>query len=293
MKKYCIQNDIQKDYKFIENIGRGRFGKVFSSIRKRDQKEFAIKKYKIKDIEKNKKDIINELKVLTMIKEPTENKILKIEAIYEGYENIYIVSELLKGGSIFEYIQNNNSIITEADFHVLVLSITKALKELDKLGIVHRDIKPNNIILRNRDDLSGIVLIDFGSSVNLLSVDAFKSNNNFRVVGTPGFIAPEILIKGHGGTQSDIFSLGSTLYFFLTGVSLFKANEIKALTQKNLDCNICFKAEQEKYEDKFPANLWAFLEKFLVKDPKARVTLYEIEDHLKAKTTNEKCSLKK
>ena len=287
VKKFCIQNNIQKDYKFIEKIGHGGFGNVFSSIRKRDQKEFAIKKYKIKDIEKNKKDIINELKVLTMINEPSENKILKIEAIYEGYGNIYIVSELLKGGSLLEYIKNKDGIITEAEVFELILSITKALKLLDKLGISHRDIKPNNIMLRNPGDLTEIVVIDFGSSVILNNVDAFEFDNNFRVVGTPGFIAPEILMKGHAGTQSDIFSLGSTIYFFLTGVALFKGKKRNTLTQKNLECNICFKAEQEEFKGKFPENLWDFLETFLVKDPEARITLQEIEDHFKAKTTNE------
>ena len=286
IKKFAIQNDIHKDYKLIELIGEGGFGKVYSSIRKRDQKEFAIKKYKTKDIENTKKDIINELKVLTMINESTENKILKIEAIYEGYENFYIVSELLKGGSLLEQCRNKDTIITEADFRVLVLSITKALKLLNKLGIVHRDIKPNNIMLRNHNDLTEIVLIDFGSSVILNNVDAQKCDSNFRVVGTPGFIAPEILMKGHAGTQSDIFSLGSTIYFFLTGAALFKAKKRSATTQKNLECNICFKAEQEKYKDKFPANLWDFLEKFLVKDSEARITLQEIEDHFKEKTKN-------
>ena len=292
IKKFCIQNNIQKDYKFIGLIGRGRFGKVFSSVRKRDHKKFAIKKYKIKEIENNKKDIINELNVLTMINEPTENKLLKIAAIYEGYENVYMVTELLKGGTLLEYIKYKDGLITEAEVFELVLSITKALKSLDKLGIVHMDLKPDNIMLNNFDDLSEIVVIDFGCSTILNDDKPLSCEKLIKVVATRDIKILNIFTEGNVGTQRDIYSFGTTIYFFLTGNSLFKAEKESDLSQKNIECGICFKAEQEKYKDKFSPDLWDFLAEFLHKDPKKRITLHEIEDYIIKKATDKEFTYK-
>lgn len=91
---------------------------------------------------------------------------------------------------------------------------------MDKNDIVHRDIKLENIMLRERNNLDQLVIVDFGLAVHTDDEDYI-----YYQCGTPGYLSPEILSlakDGKIGTESDIFSVGALLHVFLTGKYLFE-----------------------------------------------------------------------
>ena len=87
---------------------------------------------------------------------------LRIEAIYEGKNFIYVVNNLVQGGELLDYVFENIGSIEDEDALRIIYSLCHSLVFLKSQGIVHRDIKPSNILMREENVVSDLVLIDFG-----------------------------------------------------------------------------------------------------------------------------------
>jgi calcium-dependent protein kinase len=131
--------------------------------------------------------------------------IVKYHETYEDVKYIYLVMELCEGGELsIDTLKASNA---DSDFEALLArylyKIAYALEHCHSQNIFHRDIKPENIMLDNNGNIK---LIDFG-----LSIASEKINNKKEVVGTPYYIAPEVL-SGKYDKKCDIWSLGVCLY---------------------------------------------------------------------------------
>jgi len=170
--------------------------------------------YKVKDLEFNKiciakfiiKDNISKktLEILNLIK---KNKHKNINSIYEiGEINSFyvILCEYIEGKSLKEFIQNNTNL---KDFEFVFNQILEGIKFLHTNNIIHSDIKPSNIIVNDNLDVK---LIDFDSSILLKKKNSIKLN---LIIGTPPFIAPEILNNKTYYYKSDLWSLGSCIIY--------------------------------------------------------------------------------
>lgn len=112
--------------------------------------------------------------------------------------------------------------------------MVETVHEIHTKGFLHRDLKPHNVLLELIDDGDPIVKIaDFGLAEAISRDD---SELRTSICGTPGFIAPEVLKLEKYDEKSDIFGLGSLLYFMLTGHLLFSASTQKMVLQLNLKC---------------------------------------------------------
>ena len=125
--------------------------------------------------------------------------------------------ELFYGGNLKCHIRNSG-VLTENKAAKFMKNVLKGVKHIHSLNIMHRDIKPENILFRSKDitDDTQVVLADFGLAT-FNSVEKYL----FPKCGTPGFVAPEIAAiqnpSDHYDLKCDLFSVGVTLYFMLTG----------------------------------------------------------------------------
>ena len=132
--------------------------------------------------------------------------------------------------------------------HFILKQIYSALKKLKDLDIVHRDIKPDNILLNKKDNT--IKILDFGL--------ATAASKTVRRSGTPGFIAPEILnsskkVVDTFCTKTDIFAIGAIHYCLVVGEHPFDAEDLDGVLENNRNCNLDLK----KFElENLP--LWEF-----------------------------------
>ena len=138
--------------------------------------------------------------------------IMNFYEVYESANSLYLVTELLKGGDLISRMKKKQS-LTESHVKGLMKNFFENLVFIHSKHVMHRDIKPDNIMFRYKrdgDNFGEMVLIDFG----LASFDYVESYL-YRRCGTPGFIAPEIINNKIGelyNTKCDIFSAGVIFY---------------------------------------------------------------------------------
>lgn len=179
-----------------------------------------------------------------------------IVAVYEFfYENdtVYLVMEYLRGRTLKEYIREDG-IITAPQALYIARHVCAALSVAHGASVLHRDISPDNIILC---DDGGVKLIDFGSARQLVA----EHSQSFSVILKPGFAPPEQYRKnGNQGPWTDVYSLGATLYFALTGdipedpVSRFDDDDTFKTNQFGIDdelWEVIARSTRLKAEDRF------------------------------------------
>lgn len=132
----------------------------------------------------------------------------RIHEFFEDESSYYIVMEYLKGGDLFDRILDSKK-FTEEQVAKIMRQLLLAVNYLHSKGIVHRDIKPENIMLASRESLD-IKLADFDTAT------VFKGTNIKQMLGTPLYMAPEIL-KGSYNEKCDLWSCGIILYILLKG----------------------------------------------------------------------------
>lgn len=184
--------------------------------------------------------------------------------------------ELLEGGEIFSL--SKGKLDNESTFSIMK-HILRALVAMDSVGVMHRDLKPDNIILKYKDTPipeNNLKLVDFGLAT-YQDVDEYL----FKRCGTPGFVAPEVINakKGanvHYSTKCDVFSVGIIFFFMLTGKIPYDGKDFESVLENNKKAKINFKIKELKKVQKVPMDL---LKKMLELDPADRPTAAECLEH--------------
>jgi len=192
-----------------KELGRGGFSIVYEGINKDTQEKFAIKA-----IDKNQSvelDILN--REIDIMKRLKHKNIIQLYDVYNEEENLYLVIELVTGGELFDHIIDRGN-YSERDAANIIKQVLEAIEFMHKNGVAHRDLKPENILLTGpNNDI--VKVSDFGLSKDF-SKDMLRS-----AVGTPDYVAPEVL----GGTvydnSVDIWSIGVITYVLLCGFPPF------------------------------------------------------------------------
>ena len=281
--------DFNSKYLKIQELGMGAFSKVFRVEHKSTNEVFACKellKSKIKDAQKFK----TEIEIMSKCDHPN---IVKLIEIYEDKRYYEIITEELCGGSLLERlmqkIDDNGETFSEKDAAIIFKQIISAINYCHKEGIVHRDLKMENVLFLDKSEKLDIKIIDFGlsqySKYQLISLKDLlaeeKTVTMHETVGTPHYIAPEVL-KEKYNQKCDIWSAGVILYAMLSGTFPFKGKTDKEIYKSIL---------KRKYE--YPDKIWKNISKeakdlinnMLCKEEK-RFSAEQVLNHVWLKNTN-------
>ena len=268
IKKVIPPAKLLDAYQMKGILGSGKYGIVRRAIHKISMKEVAIKiickkKRKEKEIEL----IRNEIAVMNMCQHPN---IIQIYDVIENEDYLSIVIENLTGGDLLDYFLKNKGQINENRIASIIMSACNALGYLHNFGIIHRDIKLNNLMLIDNSPNSDIKIVDFGLSKILIPKDLCE-----EAFGTISFAAPELLLRKPYDFSVDIWSLGVCLFYMLSGDFPFgNDNE----DSKEIGTSIVNDNPYFNDDNWINISLDAkdLVNKMLIRDPLLRINLIEI-----------------
>ena len=240
-----------RDYKSLSIIGRGAFGEVHVCKEKETGKIVAIKKIK-KDTLILKNQIIhirNEQLFMSNVKSPW---IVDLKASFQEDDYLYLVMEYCPGGDLMNLLIEKD-ILTEEEAKFYLAELVLSIESIHKLDCIHRDIKPDNILI---DATGHIKLSDFGlakisekifeNRLDLNSNTIYHHNKNYSCVGTAYYVAPEVLKKTGYGPEIDWWSAGIIFYEMLVGYAPFCSKDTS---------EVCYKVVNWKKYLKIPSKL--------------------------------------
>lgn len=214
-----------KGYRIVRKIGSGGMSEVYLAVREADQRELALK---VLDTDIND-DVgllhrfIQEYALLAQIDHPN------VARIYDqGFADAhaFLTMEYFAGGDIKHRIAAG---MTQAQALGVTVQVALALTQIHALGIVHRDVKPDNLMLRQD---GSVVLIDFGIAKH--ADHALGHTLHGEIVGSPYYLSPEQAAGRAVSASSDIYCLGVIFYEMLTGARPFKADRVEVLLAQHL-----------------------------------------------------------
>jgi len=164
--------------------------------------------------------------------------ILRLYEYFETKDTIYLVMHLCKGGELLDRLhQQANSRYSEKVACQYIKEMLSAIRYCHDNNIVHRDLKLENFLLDNDDNNSSLKLIDFGLSAY------FKESQKLRrAVGTPYYVAPEVL-RSNYTSACDIWSLGVIAYMLVSGVAPFYGRNDAEIFRRVKACHWSFDAQ--------------------------------------------------
>jgi len=195
LKTIVTVGDPNKKYTKMEKIGQGASGTVYTAIETATGMEVAIKQMNLQQQPK-KELIINEIVVMKANKHP--NVVNFLDAYLVG-EELWVTMEYLPGGSLTEVV--TETCMNEGQIAAVCREVLQALDFLHKGHVIHRDIKSDNILLGMNGDVK---LTDFGFCAQISS----EQNKRTTMVGTPYWMAPEVVTRKQYGPKVDVWSLG-------------------------------------------------------------------------------------
>lgn len=231
LSQVAIMTTLRDDYKMQGEIGRGGQSIVYMGRDRTTGEKVAIKSYDKQRLIKSAKYMrcfINEVELLRTILHPN---LLKLRRVYESPSSIDLVTDYYEGQVLSNSLSRPFNQSESIRFMVNLMDI---LQYLECEGIVHRDIKPANIVLTNPKDRAEFKLIDFGLAKRCKGTELCDTS------GSPGYFAPEILLKRSHGIKADIYAAGIVFYTLITGTNPFISSSCSKMLRLNRENEIFF-----------------------------------------------------
>ncbi|XP_055827589.1 serine/threonine-protein kinase TIO [Solanum dulcamara] len=250
-----------ENYHVIELVGEGSFGKVYKGRRKYTGQTVAMKF--IPKHGKSEKDIHNLRQEIEILRKLKHENIIEMLDSFESPQEFCVVTEFAQG-ELFEILEDDKC-LPEEQVQAIAKQLVRALHYLHSNRIIHRDMKPQNILIGAG---SIVKLCDFGfaraMSTNTVVLRSIK--------GTPLYMAPELVREQPYNHTADLWSLGVILYELFVGQPPFYTNSVYALVRHIIK-------DPVKYPDNMSSTFKSFLKGLLNKVPQNRLTWPALLDH--------------
>ncbi|XP_067336646.1 serine/threonine-protein kinase D1 isoform X5 [Channa argus] len=212
--------DINSIYQIFpdEVLGSGQFGIVYGGKHRKSGRDVAIKIIdKLRFPTKQESQLRNEVAILQSLHHPG---IVNLDCMFETPERVFVVMEKLHGDMLEMILSSEKGRLPERITKFLVTQILVALRHLHFKNIVHCDLKPENVLLASADSFPQVKLCDFGFA-RIIGEKSFRRS----VVGTPAYLAPEVLRNKGYNRSLDMWSVGVIIYVSLSGTFPFNEDE--------------------------------------------------------------------
>ncbi|KAI1374082.1 Pkinase-domain-containing protein [Hypoxylon crocopeplum] len=259
-----------QQYTLLDRLGKGHFAEVYLCVEKSSGQRYAVKIFTKNPgmDERSKTDgLQQEIAVLMGVSHPN---VLCLKDTFNEKNAVYLVLELAPEGELFNYIVTKQK-LSEAESRKLFVQLFQGIKYLHDRNIVHRDVKPENILLVDKE--LHVKLADFGLA-KIIGEESFTTT----LCGTPSYVAPEILAEGRHRKYTkavDIWSLGVVLYICLCGFPPFSDE----LYSRDFPYNLSQQIKSGRFD--YPSPYWDsvgdpaldLIDHMLVVEPERRYTV--------------------
>ncbi|KAH7524980.1 hypothetical protein FEM48_Zijuj06G0176800 [Ziziphus jujuba var. spinosa] len=257
---------LRDHYLMGKKLGQGQFGTTYLCTEKSTGSLYACKSIPKRKLlcREDYEDVWREIQIMHHLSE--HPNVVRIKGTYEDNVFVHLVMELCAGGELFDRIVQKGH-YSEREAAKLIKTIVGVVEACHSLGVMHRDLKPENFLFDSPGDDAKMKATDFGLSV------FYKPGQTFSdVVGSPYYVAPEVLCKNYG-PEVDVWSAGVILYILLSGVPPFWAETESGIFRQILRGKVDFESEPWPSISDSAKDL---IKKMLERDPKKRISAHEV-----------------
>ena len=261
-----------EEYALEETLGTGGYAVVRRGVHRRTGDEYAVKVMQVSaqddpDDEMTHAEILNELKLMHQLEHAN---IVRMKEYFINQGMCYVVMEWLRGQELMDHLVARGS-HSERDVKVVLRRLLDATAYMHQSSVSHRDLKLENLVLREPEDLASVTIVDFG-----LAKAARAREQMEDMCGTPEYAAPEVLLGRPYTPQVDLWSIGVGLHVLLSGSFPFENSDDEELYDLITDTEPDISGPEWRTISKEAKDLLLGL---LRKNPKERLTAAEALEH--------------
>ncbi|KAM3139033.1 putative myosin light chain kinase 3 [Paramecium bursaria] len=267
------KSNVQDFYSIQQKIGEGKFSIVYLCEDKKTKEQMAIKiieKFKLTKSEKLM--LAHETEIMKLL---NHSCIIKFKEIIETKTHLNIITEVVRDGDLFDYIQKQD-LLCEQEASLIMSQLFDTLNYIHSIGIVHRDLKPENIMIvldESKQKIKHVKIIDFGFANFLANIQQKEGD---AICGTTNYLAPETLQNQCVSFKVDNFALGVILYLMLSGYLPFDSEFPEEIIKNIIDCK--YELEEDFWKQ-ISEEAKDLVKRLLCQDPQDRLNLVDAMQH--------------
>jgi calcium/calmodulin-dependent protein kinase I len=264
-----ILSGFKKNYKLSKELGEGAMSKVVVGTRIDTGEQFAVKVVDASMMaeEGGTMNIFKEVEVWERL---DHEHVVKLYECYYEDGKLYLVTELMTGGELFDAIVNRES-YTEEWAQKVARDVCEAIQHCHANHVVHRDLKPENLLLASKEEGAPVKLADFGFAAAMKPTEWLQ-----QMLGTPGYVAPEILNGLNYGREVDMWSFGVVLYILLCGYPPFYDDDQDEMFR--MIRTVSYEFDPKEWDD-VSDTAKDLIMKLFTRDQEARLTAAQVLEH--------------